>query len=211
MSHLAILETRARDLHTVLDTSRRTRIQRPLPGRGGRCLSGTGTDFDAADESDSPPAARPEPSSGMTSYSAAASAIWFCASRTAASSCALAPKMDLRVQALSCPIHDQLVLWPCDPLTPTHDTFHEVIARQIYCIGSTCIGLGAVAVFECAVVGRTAVRLVWAGLPLSPSTRANLETWTLAAVYPSRTSCGNDSGSRGRSPGCDAARPFAQR
>jgi hypothetical protein len=30
--------------------------------------------------------------------------------------------------------------WPCDPLTPIHDTFREVTARRIYCIGSRCIG-----------------------------------------------------------------------
>ena len=30
--------------------------------------------------------------------------------------------------------------WPCDANTPPHDTFHEVTARRIYCIGSRCIG-----------------------------------------------------------------------
>ena len=26
--------------------------------------------------------------------------------------------------------------WPCEPITPPHDTFHELRARRIYCIGS---------------------------------------------------------------------------
>lgn len=30
--------------------------------------------------------------------------------------------------------------WPCEPITPPHDTFQEVTARRIYCIGSRCIG-----------------------------------------------------------------------
>ena len=30
--------------------------------------------------------------------------------------------------------------WPCEPITPPHDTFHEVTARRIYCIGSRCLG-----------------------------------------------------------------------
>ena len=30
--------------------------------------------------------------------------------------------------------------WPCCAKTPPHDTFHEVTARRIYCIGSLCIG-----------------------------------------------------------------------
>ena len=30
--------------------------------------------------------------------------------------------------------------WPCDPVAPIHDTFHEVTARRVYCIGSLCVG-----------------------------------------------------------------------
>ena len=30
--------------------------------------------------------------------------------------------------------------WPCCAKTPPHDTFHEVTARRIYCIGSLCLG-----------------------------------------------------------------------
>jgi hypothetical protein len=30
--------------------------------------------------------------------------------------------------------------WPCDPVIPEHDTFHEVTARRIWCIGSGCVG-----------------------------------------------------------------------
>ena len=30
--------------------------------------------------------------------------------------------------------------WPCCAKTPPHDTFHEVTARRIYCIGSRCLG-----------------------------------------------------------------------
>jgi hypothetical protein len=31
--------------------------------------------------------------------------------------------------------------WPCCAKTPPHDTFHEVTARRIDCLGSRCIGV----------------------------------------------------------------------
>jgi hypothetical protein len=30
--------------------------------------------------------------------------------------------------------------WPCKPELPEHDTFHDVTARRIRCIGSRCVG-----------------------------------------------------------------------
>ena len=48
--------------------------------------------------------------------------------------------MGLRVQALSRSLHDELVLLALRPRHAAHDTFHEVTARRIYCIGSRCIG-----------------------------------------------------------------------
>jgi hypothetical protein len=56
--------------------------------------------------------------------------------------------VDLRVQALSHPFHDELVLLAVQSDHPVHNTFHEVTARRIYCIGSLCIGRVLGPVFE---------------------------------------------------------------